>query len=194
MIGELIPEGERKKLLVEIKEKIENEGFKTSWRNPFFDWVQGIPAGLIPQKDGTGDILYVIDPPVPRLTPFDLAAVSISITHTLYFTLTLYYCKVLDDAVEADRINEINDWHASQWSVKTAVYFNDIACKYGLEWDTEYDEYIDDTLFGNFPVDSPDQIISIMRDIKEAYAEWKKSGRYSIHLLKSTTTGVAEKF
>lgn len=89
---------------------------------------------------------------MPRVAPFDLAAVSITIIHTINFALSLYYCRVLEDVSDAEAINEITDWHASQWSVKTAIYFNNIACKYSLLWDTEYDAFIEDSLCGNFPV------------------------------------------
>ena len=35
-----------------------------------------------------------------------------------------------------------------------ASFLNGIAMKYSLQWDTEYDVFIEDSLYGDFPFDS----------------------------------------
>jgi len=44
------------------------------------------------------------------------------------------------------RINRIYDQHASSWTPPLAFHFNDIASQYSLHWDSEYDDYIEDSL------------------------------------------------
>lgn len=80
----------------------------------------------------------------------------------------------MEDVVDANTINEIYDRHATEWFPKIAVYFNDIVREFSLQWDTEYDEYIEDSLYGNFPVESSDQIIPLMQAIKKRWLEWKR--------------------
>ena len=167
-------EEETRQLILKIKDELENEGFKTTWQDPFYAWVHGIP---LDQQGGSkqdiGDTLYIFDPPVRRIVPFDLAAVRLGIhSDSIYFELFLYYCKELEDLVEADEIEEIFDRHATEWSPKRTEYFADIAIEFSLLWDTEHDEYIEDSLYGNFPYESSDKIISIMRAVKRKFLEW----------------------
>lgn len=45
-----------------------------------------------------GDTLYICDPPVRKIVPFDFAAACVSIhADNVFFELCLYYCKELDD-------------------------------------------------------------------------------------------------
>jgi hypothetical protein len=160
-----LSEEERRFRLLEIKQKLEKEGFKTTWRDPFFEWLRPTPPEIKEADNPIADVLYIPDPPVPKITPFDLATIAVRIDNQISFQLSLYYCKVLEEAIEADVINQIYDQHASSWTPPMAVQFNDIASQYSLHWDSEYDEYIEDSLYGFFPVDSTDQIISLLRVI-----------------------------
>ena len=165
----------KKQKILRIKEELEKEGFKTTWRNPFFAWVHDIPLDKWESESKISDTLYICDPPVPKIVPFDFAAVRLNIHPVhIYFELSLYYCKELKDVVDADAINEILTRHAADLAPKMAVYFNDIAMEFSLQWDTEYDEYIEDSLYGNFPVESSDQIIALMQAIQNRWLEWKR--------------------
>lgn len=120
-----------------------------------------------------GDTLYIPDPPVRKIVPFDFVMVSLRTDHDhIFFELSLYYCKELEDVVDVDAINKIYDRHAGDWAPKIDGYFNDIATEFSLRWDTEYDVYIEDSLYGNFFLESSDKIISIMKAIKEQSLEW----------------------
>ncbi len=168
-------ERQKRQKILRIKEELEEEGFKTSWQNPFFAWVHGISLDQGEPEDRIGDTLYIFEPPVPKIVPFDLTTVSLRIEHDrIFFQLSLSCCKELEDVVEADAINEIFDSHAIEWSPKINGYFNDISNEFFLQWDTEYDEYIEDSLYGNFPVESSDQIIALMQAIKKRWLEWKR--------------------
>jgi archaellum biogenesis ATPase FlaH len=72
----------------------------------------------------------------------------------------------LEGEVDGDVINNIFDRHATDWSVKMNDYFFDIASQFSLLWDTEYDVYIEDCLYGCFTFQSHQQILSIMKAIK----------------------------
>ena len=166
-------EKEIRQLILKIKEELEKEGFKTTWQDPFYAWVHGTPLDQEPLKHDIGDTLYIPDPPVRKIAPFDFAAVRLGIhPDSIYFELSLYYCKELEDLVEADEIEEIFDRHATEWSPKRTEYFADIAIEFSLQWDTEHDEYIEDSLYGNFPFESSDKIISIMKAMKKKSLEW----------------------
>jgi len=169
-------EEERSQVILKIKEELEKEGFKISWRDPFFAWVHDIPLDQGESENKISDTLYICDPPVPKIVPFDVATASLKIDHDqIFFELSLYYCKELEDIVDADAINKIYDRHAGDLAPKLAVYFNDIAMEFSLRWDTEYDIYIEDSLYGNFPVESPDQIIVLMGAIKKQWLEWERN-------------------
>lgn len=166
-------EEETRQLVLKIKEELEKEGFKTTWQDPFYAWVHGIPLDQEPLKYDIGDTLYIPNLPVRKIAPFDFAAVQLNIgADFIYFELSLYYCKELEDLVEADEIEEIFDRHASEWSPKRTEYFADIAIDFSLLWDTEHDEYIEDSLYGSFPSESSDKIISIMKAMKKKSLEW----------------------
>lgn len=165
---------EKRSWLVKMKSQIESLGLKTTWRNPVFDWIHSVPPDQ--RKEETpGDTLYVADPPVPRLAPFDLAAVSLKISDdSFYFNLCLYYYPAdLQQAVEADEIGDIWTRHAAEWNPKIAVHFNDIAMRFSFQWDTEYQDLIEDTLWGNFPLTNAgvDQVIEVLREMKRLAEE-----------------------
>ena len=63
--------------------------------------------------------------------------------------------------------------HATEWSPETSVYFNGIAMEYSLQWDTEYDVFIEDSLYGGFPFDSVDQIVSLMKEMRAQLREYE---------------------
>ena len=176
MKAEQHSEEERRQTILKIKENLEREGFKTTWQDPFFAWIHGTPLDKKGSEHSIGDTLYISNPPVRKVTPFDFTMVSLRSDHDhIFFELSLYYCKELEGIVDAHAINKIYDRHAGDWAPKMAVYFNDIATEFSLRWDTEYDVYIEDSLYGNFPVESPDQIISLMRAIKKCWLEWERN-------------------
>ena len=165
---------QNEKVILSLKEKLEEEGFKTTWQDPFFAWVHDTPLDQEPLNQEYGKF-YIYDPPVPKLTPFDIASVALSCSNNdhIYFELSIYYDKVLEDLIEADDINDLFDRHATEWSPETSEYLNGIAMEYSLQWDTEYDVFIEDSLYGDFPFDSIDQIVSLMKEMKEALREYE---------------------
>lgn len=173
MKAEQHSEEERRQTILKIKEDLEREGFKTTWQDPFFAWIHGTPLDQKESEHSIGDTLYISNPPVQKVTPFDFTAVRIQMhPDSIYFQLSLYYCKELEDVVDGNKINEIYDYYATKWSPKTDSYFKDIANEFSLRWDTKYDAYIKDSLYGNFFLESSDKIISIMKAIKEQSLEW----------------------
>jgi len=157
--------------LLEIKEKLEKEGFKTIWRDPFFEWLRSTPAGLKEADTQIGDNLYIPDPPIPKITPFDLAAIAVRVDYQITFQLSIYYYKILQDLIDADAIKQIYDQHDSCWTPALGVHFNDLASRYSLNWESEYDQYIEDSLYGFFSIGDAGQIISLLRSIWNKYGE-----------------------
>lgn len=141
-----------------IRELLEKEGFRTSWRNPFMKWQH---PDLYAEESGieTGKILYVLDPPISWVAPFDIAVVSIRIDEGIYFNLSLYYVHVLEDQTESSIINEIYDQH-QYWHNGVVSFYNNVAKKFSLKWDTEFDCYIEDSLYGH--LESEESILNIL--------------------------------
>ena len=150
-------------LTLSIKQSLNNDGFKTTWRRPMLDWVHGreLEEGR-PSHD-----FYIFNFPVERITPFDFNEAHVSVNeHMIYFELTFYYCKILEGLEGGDEINEIYDKHNTKWAPGMADHFLYLTMIFPLEWDTEFDEYIEHSLWGNFPLDRPDLILDIMRVIR----------------------------
>ena len=157
-----------KRLLDTINEALEIEGFKTCWHNPFMEWLHPDWYASRKLKNEVSDILYICDPPVPKLTPFDVAAASIKQdSDSLHFSLSIYYSKVLEQITEAAAINDIFYQHDAFWAPKIAVRLNGIAMKYGLKWDTEHDVYIEDSLWGQLRGNSTGLILPLLKDLRE---------------------------
>ncbi len=133
----------------------------------FFAWMHPEDAKIKELQSEPANTFYICDLPIPKIVPFDLAVVSISVNEQINFQLSLYYIKILGDEVEGDVISNIFDRHATDWSVKRTNYFFDIASRFSLLWDTEYDVYIEDCLHGYFSSQSHQQILSIMKAIRK---------------------------
>lgn len=90
-----------------LKSALEKEGFKTSWIDPFRKWQRpDLYDGKVDVK--TGGDLYVLDPPVSWIVPFDLAVVSIRLDDQgIYFELSFYYVDIMEDQTEASVFNAI---------------------------------------------------------------------------------------
>jgi len=150
-----------------MKQSLENEGFETTWRRPMLDWVHGRAL----EEGSPSHDFYIFKLPVERITPFDFSEAHVSVNgHSIYFELTFYYCKVLERLEDGDEINEIYDRHNIKWAPRMADHFLYLTMSFPLEWDTEFDEYIEHSLYGNFPPNRIDLVLDIMRTIREQYS------------------------
>ena len=154
-------------LALSIKQSLENKGFKTSWQRPMLDWVHGREL----EEGSPSHDFYIFNLPVERITPFDFSEVHVSVNeHSIYFELTFYYCKVLEELVDGDEINEIYDRHNVKWAPGMADHFLYLTMRFPLKWDTEFDEYIEHSLWGNFALNRADLILDIMKAIRFRYS------------------------
>jgi len=158
-----------KPTIMQLEEILEKEGFRTSWKDPFFSWLNQLAFEKGEPEQGLKSRLYILDPPIPKVAPFDFAAASLMIDWQIFFSLSIYYCRVLENVSEAEEFHQIYDQHALYWTPPIAIYFNNIACEYSLNWDSEYDACIEDTLFGTFPLEKWDQVLSLVRKIWNKY-------------------------
>lgn len=157
-----------KRLLDTINDALERESFKTCWHNPFMEWLHPDWYASRKLNNEVSDTLYICDLPVPKLTPFDVAAASIKTgSNSLHFCLSIYYSKVLEQITEADTINDIFYQHDAFWAPNIAMCLGGIAMKYGLKWDTEHDVYIEDSLCGQLQGNSAGLIIPLLKDLRE---------------------------
>jgi hypothetical protein len=129
-----------------IQEMLEREGFHTSWQNPFWIWLHPQHQSKVLRNE-VNDTLYISNFHL-RLTPFDLATVTIRIDGGIHFQLSFYYLNLLEEQTEAHVINEIFARHGESWHVEWVNRLQPLAEKFALQWDIEYDAYIEDSLFG----------------------------------------------
>ena len=120
-----------------------------------------------------GDVLYLTEPPIDWIAPFDLATISLQIiqdnallsnaevTQKILFKLSHYYVYVLEDQTDSIVINHIYDEeYQNWWHPESVDTYKEIAERYSLEWDTEYDLYIEETLYGY--IKSEEEILDIL--------------------------------
>jgi hypothetical protein len=151
-------------LLLELKADLEKEGFRVSWRNPFFE-EDGRVSDAPPFAEGTR--FYVSGLPVPRIAPFDIVTALISVEQDfLYFSLCFYFRDVMEPAIEVHEIEEVYDRHDGSWFPSLVVYCQEVQESYSLQWDVEYDSCIEDSLYGHFPLDDTGRIISLLRALR----------------------------
>lgn len=112
--------------------------------------------------------LYVSNIPLPPVQHLDFAEARISVNNDhINFELTYYFNKVLEGAIEAGEIRKIHGQHDSEWFPKLQGCLLDISTRFSLKWDVEYDESVEDSLWGNFPTESADQITEIIKTVKQ---------------------------
>lgn len=78
-------EKKRRKVILKIKEGLEKEGYKTSWRDPFLAWLQGMSLDQGKTEGEIADTLHIYDPPVPKIVPFDFTAACVRIDLDHFF-------------------------------------------------------------------------------------------------------------
>lgn len=169
---------ERKKqgVIKNIRKKLTAEGFQTGSENPFLEWVSysgGKDAG--PLRDAVGDELFVSALPVPAVAPFDFVTASMRVDFDqIYFEFQLYHIKALAGAVEIDEVGHVYERHATEWYAKRKLRFGDLAEEFSLQWDTAYDAFIRDSLFGNFPVRARKQVVQLIKELRKRVSTWGK--------------------
>jgi hypothetical protein len=171
-MNELTFEGETKEVVHDLRKRIESEGLTVSWTDPFFSWVNpsvndGINAYNLEKK-----MFYVSNPPVPKIAPFDLAAIAISIDKSIYFSIKFYFSSVLENLLEAKEINDLFEQHDDIWFNQLVSYFSDIQMLFSLTWDIEHDIYIEDTLYGIFDFCDSEKVIALIKAIKDRNNKW----------------------
>lgn len=73
---------------------------------------------------------------------------------------------MLEGAIAAEEIRKIHERHDSEWSPKLQGCLLDISIRFSLQWDVEYDESIENSLWGNFTAESVGQIVVIMEGVR----------------------------
>jgi len=163
-------------MALNIQKTLVTDGFLMSCENPFFSWIRGTQA-TISRPGELGLTFYITNPPVPPISPFDFSTVLISFEPPpwggIYFQLTFYFHTVLEPCVEADEIHAVYDKHNAIWFPKLSEYFTEIENSFNLSWETGYDEYIEDSLWGRMPLEKAENIPSIMKALKLQCEQWR---------------------
>jgi len=169
---------ERKKqgVINNIRKRLAAEGFETGRSNPFVEWAGSSgKKGADPLRDAVGDELFVSSLPVPAVAPFDFVTASVRVDFDqIYFAFRLYHCTALAGAAEIDEVGHVYERHATEWYAKRKLRFGDLADRFSLQWETAYDDYIQDSLFGNFPLRSRKQVVSLMKELRDRVSTWGK--------------------
>ena len=161
-------------ILERIREALEAEGYRTSWDDPFMRAVHPEWEDRGKPSPGTQAALHVLDPPLPRLCPFDLATVRVSMNPTcpgLRVQLLFYYWRDLEPLVDAGPIEALFEMHGSEWRPRLERHFHEVAKRFSLQWDTEYDSHIEDCLWGDLPAPRPEDLLEFLRALRAADGE-----------------------
>lgn len=152
-----------------IRKTLAEDGYVLSKTNPFFDWIRGAKTNACHPRDH-GLSFHIANPPVPPISPFDCATAFIDFesanTSGIYFQLTFYIHNALVPYMESEEIHKIYEKHDHLWFPKLSTHFTDIEDSFHLSWETEYDESIEDSLYGRFSIEASGNISAIMKTLK----------------------------
>jgi len=136
---------ERKELALKLKEELEREGFNVVWSSE--------------------TEIQVEDLAIPKIVLFDTAKLVIRVEeYDIYFAIEFKFIKVLEDLTKAEEINNVYEQH-TQWVSELSIYLGEIDPSAKLKWDVEYDEDIEDTLYGHF--DTVEEIIPFIHNLRK---------------------------
>lgn len=154
-------------VLHRIRDTLEKAGVRTSGSSSFFKWMRSEGKNEDDEREWDGKRLYVHDIPAPKVVPFDIAEICLSVNDRgIYFTFTLYFYTVLKDAMEVEDFRRVYDNHEIEWFPKLRGHYLDVSSRFSLEWDVEYDESIEDTLCRTFASEEADEIVEAVKTIR----------------------------
>lgn len=164
-----------KNMALDIKRTLAKEGFRLSHTNPCYSRIRGEETPACPPED-LGLSFYIIDPPIPPVSPFDCATAHVNLENPdaggICFQLIFCFHAALDPCVEVKDIEAVYDKHNSVWFIKLSDYLSDIEDSFKLSWATEYDESIEDNLTGWIPLEKYEIIQDIMKKLQDQNEEW----------------------
>jgi len=150
-----------------LRKKLSETSLHITTRRPFIRWLN--PDWKWNNETNQKNTIYISNIPLPPVPHLDFAEARISVNNDhIYFELTYYFHKVLEGAIEAGEIRKIHERHDSEWFPKLQEYLLDVSTRFSLKWDVEYDESIEDSLWGHFTLESVDQVVVIMEAIRQA--------------------------
>lgn len=157
-----------KENFLKLKDMLDDKGFKTTWKDPFFTWVHNTPDdGICPEET---DRFYIKLSDVKfRRIPCDLATVVIVCDNdTFHFELTFYFNSLMEEMTEAEEFSKTISKHGDCWFPLLRDYLDDIERLFGLEWETRYDTTIEDCLHGIFDINGLQKIVNLAGSIYKA--------------------------
>jgi hypothetical protein len=134
-------------------------------RNPFFSWLYPPVLGKEEPELDAGEILYIQNPPIPKVAPLDYATICLMVQDKLFIQVSFFHYKPLEGLIRGDEIKRVFKAHQSSWFPTISSQFERIASQFSLQWDSEYDIFIEDSLYGFFPFEQMDRVIALLRTI-----------------------------
>ncbi len=171
-------------VLQELKEKLEEAGFKTSWDDPFMKWVHPdwyfTPDGQRKKpEERKGNYFFLENLPIPPIVPFDVCAARISLPleseigkeslEGFYFTLNIYFCTLLADLLESEQYEERHQQFI-RYSVQLHEFLDNIFNQYSFNWDVEFDECFEESASA---ILSREDLLNLLTDLQYRAATWK---------------------
>ncbi len=159
--------------LTRLDGALRGEGFTTSWARPFWKWVRGPSGRPEPEPTGLRQELFVADLPMQKVAPFDFSEVRVMhLLGRIRFSLTVYFRDAIEKTFSPEDYDAVFETHDRFWIVWLNEYFSDLEERYGLQWDLEGDDMIEDSLYGDFRPEEADRIVSLLGDIRSLSARW----------------------
>ena len=153
-------------VMLDLKKSLDKEGIKTTLVNPFFVWMNRDYRTGDSQGYAAATTMYIVDIEIPKVAPFDMLSIEIRVMdERFYFALIIYFHSVMEGLLEAEEFNEIFSKHDELWMPQLVSLLQPVEWDFSFKWDTEYDETIEDTLYGYFPLSDADRLIEAVRSI-----------------------------
>jgi len=153
-------------IMLQLKAMLEEEGYATSWHDPFFAWLYNKTDEGHPISSEERCMFYIKNVPIPIELPIDVISISLHVEHdSIRVGLSIYFNNVLEDLCEAEQIHALIDKHDRQWLILIQDILFDTVNEFSLNWDTEYDVFIEDTLWGDFMMSDIKKVTKLVNSI-----------------------------
>jgi len=161
-----IKKNESRSIILQLKAMLEEEGYATSWHDPFLAWLYNKTDDGHPTSSEERCMFYIKNVPIPKELPIDVISISLHVEHdSIWVELSIYFNNVLEVLCEARQIHALVDKHDRQWLILIQDILFDTVNEFSLNWDTEYDVFIEDTLWGDFMMSDVKKVTKLVNSI-----------------------------
>jgi hypothetical protein len=152
-----------------FKAYLDEHGFKTNWKDPFFSWVHKTHGDdKLPEDPDR----FFVELPIKTSdrAPYDFADIMLVFDQDVVrFELTFYFNTFMEELSEADDFKHAIQKHDDLWFPALRDCLEDVERQFRLEWETRYDTTIEDCLHGSFGNDGLQKIANLTASVYKIF-------------------------